>query len=597
MDGVATYTDPTGSFIANIISKNDRNEVQIFPINKNSEEIILSTPSKTIELPLEHSILSVTWVEASEPAEEASPSKKRGKRSKPETSTTKLPEESTSVKLVVQVESGDLFVFAPYSNEIISTITPSQSLKSITSSLKNYSVFGFNEEGQILEISLQDNETHKTFNFKNEQAVSLIKPVNFKGNGSTNKSKNVLLASHDLFLIDLTRNNKKSVIADFPKYEDESNIVKFIQQSKLKSDYVYVAREGSDRIFTYNLSDPKVYSTFKASTSNIFNLQVVSDYETLQEFVLAFTENGVEIFHSDFDIQHEDQPLVSLVKTSFHDSFEPILFTNAFYVNSTLVGIWHKKNQPQFNIIEWEPKSAGEIVVSIDYNGDKESINNINGNDEEEVFDFQNKSIEINNLSAEELVEELTSLLSQDKIDTEKVIQLCASNDDESNIKEAVQSLGALNSPATINNLFEIVSKDISANPSKESSLSIWLKWVLITRGGFISKQSSQKKNLKNLKTNLDEGMKLLPRLLALQGRLQLLKSQAELRNKMVSYSENDDPEIDDTFNESFVNGTTVAEESIVFANGENDDFEEIEKEEGSDAEIVQEDDDFDEAD
>lgn len=588
MEGVSTFTDPTGSFIANVIRKTDRNEVQIYPINKDAEEIILATPSRKFELPLEHNILSVTWVEAGEPNDESSPSKKRGsKRALPEASTQKLQEISTSVRLVVLVESGSLLVFTPYSDEIFNTITPSESLHSIAASLKHYSVLGFNEKGHISEVSLNNSEV-KTFPYKNEQAVSLVKSVNFKANGSTTKSKNVLLASHDLYLADLSRSNKKALVTEFSKHDNDSDSINFIQQSRVKPDYIYVSRQNSDRVYTYNLTEPKVYSTLKASTSKILNLQVVSDFSTQQEFILAFTDNGIEVFHSDFDISHEDQPILCLIKTNFHDSSDPILFTNAVYVDSTLIGIWHNRNQPQFNIIDWDPKSAGEVVTSINYH--EEDINGHNN----EKFDFQKEDAEIHNLPADELVDELASLLTKEKVDREKVISLCSSNDDEANIKETVQSLGSSNAPAIT--LFEIVSKAVSSNPSKGSSLSIWLKWILITRGGFISKQSSQKKNLKNLKTNLDEGMKLLPRLLALQGRLQLLKSQAELRNKVVDY-EPLSPEVDETFNDSFGNGTTVAEESIVFANGENDDFEDIEKDEGSELEIVQEDDDLDEAD
>ncbi|KAG2735954.1 hypothetical protein G9P44_000044 [Scheffersomyces stipitis] len=93
-----------------------------------------------------------------------------------------------------------------------------------------------------------------------------------------------------------------------------------------------------------------------------------------------------------------------------------------------------------------------------------------------------------------------------------------------------------------------------------------------------------QSKNLKNLQSESNNGIKSLPHLLALQGRLQLLKSQSELRSRIstLNIETNDDIE-DDNDNES-----------IVYANGENDDISKFSETKSQDipAEEVEKDDD-----
>ena len=185
-------------------------------------------------------------------------------------------------------------------------------------------------------------------------------------------------------------------------------------------------------------------------------------------------------------------------------------------------------------------------------------------------------------MGSEELFSQLSRLLTSEKVPKKEVLRLCSSNDNEDSIKDTIRLFSQSEKCCDlVENLFEIVSKKVASDPSRKSSLSIWLKWVLLAHGGYISKQEKLETSLALLQTSLDDGMKLMPKLLALQGRLQLLKSQAELRNKISTQTQEEESEPEDeyeTFNETF-NNTTNIEESVVYANGENDDdFDSIEQ-------------------
>ncbi|KAK7679739.1 hypothetical protein QCA50_017241 [Cerrena zonata] len=273
-------------------------------------------------------------------------------------------------------------------------------------------------------------------------------------------------------------------------------------------------------------STPESYNTFKTSSSKIFNIQTIASNEA--EALMALTEDGIEIFNIDFETQHLEQKPIGLIKTDFHDSDASILFKNLFTkANEQLIGIWHDRNQPHFSIIDWLLKDIGERIIAIDYS-------------------------EINDLEIDNNEDDQPNILLPDQVEV-------------------------------VNISFNELSKQLSDFTTK-SSLSIWLKWLLTVQGGFISKQAEQHGNLKSLQSGLEK---------ALQGRLQLLKSQADLRSNMHIDDDDDDDENQDdenqTFNESFANQTTLAEESIVYANGENDDFEENETFDAGDAELVEE--------
>lgn len=522
MDGASTWVLPTNEHVANVILKNGRNEVQIYPIVDGFPQV---SAAKKHELEVEDEIEAAVWVQV--------PAKKSSKRKAAEETDGQVT--GVSYHLVVLLGNGDLLVFSPELDHQSSRISEIVKLEAICASRTTYSVFGIHK-GTIVEVSLAESKVVKTHKFKTDKHIHTLNSIDHKTNGSTSKSQHLVLGSENVYVVDVSR--KKNLVLEFP--QAEGAVSSMVQSGK----NVFAVRGST--VFQYQLNEPKTVGTFSASEA-IDRLVVQTVHG--QEFVYAFTANGVEVFGVDPDALHEEQPPACVITTSSDE----LNLSDVFYTDK-LVGVWHDSLQPQFVEVAWSTGTVGEVSVIVDEK-EQESV------DTEELT-FVEEVPEINNLPFDQLYEELTAVLLED---SDAALQLCISNDNEFNIKETIQKLAASTSPY-ISILFKIIGNRVAGDPSKHDSLSIWLKWLLLIHGGTLATQYNQHETLVKLRSELTKGMDLVPKLLSLQGRLQLLKSQAELRKSM---EEEKDDEVEHTYNE-----TTLAEETIEYANGENDDYE-----------------------
>ncbi|CUM45567.1 unnamed protein product [Debaryomyces fabryi] len=570
MSDLKRCLDDDNLYFTNIISKNGRNEVQIFPINKNaSESIILDSLIVKIELQADEIVTSCCWINNSG-IKNSERVKKRGKRRQSSSESDLNEATSDNKNLAVALENGDILILSPHNNEIIDRISYGSKIICLTPSLIHDSVWGVLEENRsIVEISLAQSKEVKNFKFKEDDQIQLAKTI--RQTGGSSRSQHILIGSNNLYLVDPSK-PKKSLLITFPQMSEPSPIT-IIEQSRLKENLVAVVRENSNQIYLYNTSDSAIFTTFKISTSQIYGVQLIANNDMTEEFLMAITAEGVEVFKIDFDSNNEDQLPACLIKTSFHDSMDKIIFMDVFVKENDLIGVWYNGNEPKFESINWNFNSVGEIQVSIDYN---EKVNGVIDNRIDDI-EFP-ETTEINNLAVSKLYKDLVKLLSISKKTDEKVIKLCSSNNDDDNIKETIKLFSTSESSSDlITKLFEIISKEVASQPSKNSALSIWLKWLLLVHGGSIAKQPEQYDNLKTLQAGLTEGMKLMPRLLGLQGRLQLLKSQTQLRNNLNNMNIESDDEEDKEISNIIVNNDDS--ENVTIANGESDDFEEADAE------------------
>lgn len=568
MGDIRRCSDDSSSYFANIISKNGRNEVQIYPINGgSSESIILESLIVKIELQADETIKSCCWIDNS--GINLDKGKKRGK--KRQSSTDSDPNESLAdnKNLAVGLENGDILTFSPFKNEIVDRISFGSKIMSLSPSLIHDSVWGVLDSNRSLaEISLLQSKEIKSFNFKEDEQIRLIKTI--RQSGGSSRSQHILLGSNNLYMIDPSK-PKKSLLAAFPDASEHSPII-IIEQSLLNENLVVVARENENVIYMYNTSDPAIVTTFKTSSRQIHSMKLIANNEKSEECILAVTDDGIEVFKIDFDSNHDNQLPSCLIKTNFHDSSDNIIFMDVVSRDEKLVGVWYNGNEPKFTNIDWKFGSVGEIQVKIDYT---ERVNGTAYNQNEDI-EFP-KGTEINNLTVNRLFNDLVKLLNANKTN-EEVIRLCSSNNDGENIKETVKLFSTSESSSTlINRLFGIISEEVASQPSKSTALSIWLKWLLLVHGGFIARQPDQYENLKTLQKGLTDGTTLMPRLLGLQGRLQLLKSQTQLRNNLNNMNlESDEEKESDEGEDLDANDNSV---NVTIANGESDDFEDAEAE------------------
>lgn len=541
MSGAYSTVDASGSFLANVILKKGRNEVQIYSISSENGPILVENSTKRHELEIDQSITAVTWFN------DQPKSKKSGKRNHDAESNGNGNSHATaSSHLAVVLASGEIWVFSPFSDSKINVISNVEKLVSLSSSSNDNCFWGLTETGLVVEINSIDNSTTRSFKFKNDSDITLVHSLRHT------KGNHLLLASSTLYLVDGAK-SKKQLVTEFPS---EKTTIAFVQQ--VADNLILVARENSSLISLYNISEPLAVKNFECSGP-------VTGLAAIGDAFIALTHKGADVFETDGK--------VACIKTNS----SKVAFENVFKTATGVIGVWFDANQPRFARIE-----DFNTAIDIDYSRNEETEEKEGSPD---ITLAAVDSTEISNMTPNDLLSELSALLTSKKVLKKSVLKLCSSNDDEDNIKEAIRLFSYSESCSVlVDKLFEIVSVKVLSDPTKKSTLSIWLKWLLLVHGGYISRQPTLSSNLKALQTSLDEGMKMMPRLLALQGRLQLLKSQAELRSKINQPEEYSEGETElEAFNETF-NNTTNVEESIVYANGENDDFDSIDKD---DEEIV----------
>ncbi|CUM65118.1 uncharacterized protein PRCAT00002745001 [Priceomyces carsonii] len=524
-----SYLDNSGSFFANVLSKNGRNEVQVYPINKKQDldSLIIEEQVVKIELTPEDGITSSCWADLS--------NKQLRKRRRSDQSVTEKSDHTPT--LIAATTNKELLIITPTNGKVIDRIPISRTLVFITSSLKNGVIWGIDDESKIVEIFVNEGKV-KAKDFIPQESYKFLAPIS---NESMPNSKNqylLLVSDYEVYLYDTSKSSKKSVV---PILESTSKFK--VLDVNPNSSIVYLATE--DELLAYDVSKSVVVK--KLPISNVHKISFISE-----NTVIALNEDGIQIINDDL--------LSSTIKTNFHDSEDKIRFFDAFKSSDDfLTGIWYDVNEPNFTRISWSPSTRGVIKVPIDY---KEKVTNAS-NVRTDTLSIEEPT-KIENIESRELFSRLEDLLTQEPIGKPGIIELCSTNDEEVNIKEVVKLLVGLEQ--LIKELFGIISDEVASDPSKNKVLALWLKWILLIHGGFLARLPDGDETLRKLRGGLHEGLKLMPRLLSLQGRLQLLKSQAELRDGLENHTLLS-PRI-----------KTINHEDIPFVNGENDDFEDAEE-------------------
>lgn len=147
--------------------------------------------------------------------------------------------------------------------------------------------------------------------------------------------------------------------------------------------------------------------------------------------------------------------------------------------------------------------------------------------------------------------------------------------------------LTKINTVDHLSKIFLTISKSITQNPwNEENLLPLWLKWLLTLKSGELNsiKDKHTKKNCKHLKSALRSSEEILPVLLGIQGRLEMLRRQAKLREDLaqLSMQEGEDDEIEVIEHSNVISNPLqdqaspvekLEPDSIVYANGESDEF------------------------
>jgi len=156
----------------------------------------------------------------------------------------------------------------------------------------------------------------------------------------------------------------------------------------------------------------------------------------------------------------------------------------------------------------------------------------------------------------------LTSVLTQAlKTNDTTLLESCLHTTDTQTILNTVRKLP---SPMAVT-LLENLAERLARKPGRAGSLGDWVRWTLVAHGGYLVTLPNLVRTLSGLYSTLNTRAGALPRLLALQGRLDMLHAQVQLRQTIraattgegtgtddgVLYVEGETPESDTSDDES----------------------------------------------
>ncbi|KAK9479250.1 Dip2/Utp12 family-domain-containing protein [Lipomyces japonicus] len=176
----------------------------------------------------------------------------------------------------------------------------------------------------------------------------------------------------------------------------------------------------------------------------------------------------------------------------------------------------------------------------------------------------------------------LSTVLTQSlRTNDSTILESCLSFKDDAVIRLTVQRL----SGTLAATLLEKLAERIARTPARASQLAVWIRWVMVAHGGYLVGIPDLVKLLAGVQSTLSRHSGSLNRLLALQGRLDMLSAQIELRNDAQRAAEDDNDELDSEV--EYVEGEDdeeiVLEDAGYIVGEEDDDSEEEDSDEEDD--------------
>lgn len=292
----------------------------------------------------------------------------------------------------------------------------------------------------------------------------------------------------------------------------------------------------------------------------------VRKIKVMQNIILTLTTEGTITV---FKVGHEQR--FGQVQIAH---FQVIEFTQ---VENALLVAWLNVNEPNFKVIFLEEINSGTDVVIDDVKGEAEIEKLHDGSenrDKENGLDQGTTSPKKNVSRAEQ--DELSQLLidSLDKKDQGGILAgISAETWTEQRIKSFI--VFHVNNKERARLIFEAISSNFQHEISNsESSLAEWLKWILTLRNDCVENRH-MKKHTKQLRSSLKNSGESLSTLLGIQGRLEMLRNQAQLREDLARLDVTEDYDKIDAVNheEDAAEDGENQDESISYVNGESDTF------------------------
>lgn len=245
------------------------------------------------------------------------------------------------------------------------------------------------------------------------------------------------------------------------------------------------------------------------------------------------------------------------------------IIDSAVLNDKTLLVAWLNVNEPDFSTVA-NDDLVPHLVIDNGKNVEADIPKSPVAEEDDSMEDIPAKA---SKKEKKDILESLTNAFNEKK-DIDQIVDIIESDKwNENMIRNFVTNeITKQNSIA----IYESLSQHVAKNPWNDNhNCSLFLKWILILFNVHVSKKVSPtvNKTNKNLKHSLSSTSSTLPLLLSIQGKIEMLVAQAELRKEMQEISlESSAADLEQ--NEESVLGeeNDDNEDNIQYVNGEEND-------------------------
>ncbi|GCE97344.1 hypothetical protein ZYGM_004899 [Zygosaccharomyces mellis] len=361
---------------------------------------------------------------------------------------------------------------------------------------------------------------------------------------------------------------------------------------------VYLALSTKEVLFIVDPTNSKPRTVLKLEVTNCNNCKLL--YQNGEKLVVT-TDDSVLIFSvpngeliqewklrveklrifKDIVLTLNTQGTINAMKVGNDQNLSEIEIPQSQVIDfipldDILLVAWLNVNEPNFKVISLERINNDQRIVIDDLHVDTEAQKldgKINHQHDDVNQEPKHEKKKVSRAEQDELSQSLINFL--EKSDLDGVLKtLSSQNWTEQRIKSFV--VFHVNNYATTRLIFEVISSNFQREVwNKESSLAEWLRWLLTLRGDSIDSKHL-KKNTKQLRSSLKSSGESLSTLVGIQGRLELLRKQAQLREHLANLNvAEDDDKVEKMNHENaavMVDGEDQ-DDSIQFVNGESDTY------------------------
>ncbi|QLL30693.1 hypothetical protein HG536_0A05080 [Torulaspora globosa] len=508
-----------------------------------------------------------------------------------------------TVCVFLALNNGEIWIYSPLANEVVhklSTGNGSQ-VNDVAVSKSGDTLWCVDAQDRIYQFGLDDLSLKRQFQVDSCSALNRICPLG-------DDSRKVLVASHSVFLVDV---DTKTVVQTFPGHTTPvTHLV------SLTEDY-FVTGAANDRFLN-------VYDLDTGSTKSVLVLQseVLEFSHSGEHSIAVTTEEGVEIFANPLvsnvankkrrgNISKQCTKAINVnYNLNGNVSRLPVLNVS---INGDIINLVWLQNAtiPYFAHLKWQElpiQYTFDVAAATDGRSGKDdrslhgkevsavtgyregNVRITHGDNFKHVDDAikqweqevsQRESEDVDN-ATESLADKLelatmhvskkkssnattagtvTIVLSQALQSSDhSLLETVLNNRDEKVIRDTIFRLR----PALAVILLERLAERIARQTHRQGALNVWVKWCLIIHGGYLVTIPNLMSSLSSLHSTLKGRSALLPRLLALETRLDSVLNRlhpihniddavirtSSLHDEANQQDEDDDDEADVEYNE-----------------------------------------------